>query len=262
MRELYAAALPANVWNWVAVWRHNYLAWKRVAFASVLGNLADPMIYLFGLGFGFGIMVGRVDGASYIAFLAAGMVATSAMTSATFETIYAAFSRMHVQRMWEAILCTRLTLGDIILGELAWAATRAFFAGIAVMAVATVLGYAAWSSILYASPAIALTGLAFASLAMILAALAPSHDYFVFYQTLVLTPMVLLSGVIFPISKLPAVFCDVARFLPLAHSVDLIRPPMLGRPVDCIALHIGALCICTVLPFFLSVALLRRRLMS
>ncbi|MBB5469696.1 lipooligosaccharide transport system permease protein [Paraburkholderia sp. CI2] len=262
MREFYAAALPANVWNWVAVWRHNYLAWKKVAFASILGNLADPMIYLFGLGFGFGIMVGRVDGASYIAFLAAGMVATSAMTSATFETIYAAFSRMHVQRMWEAILCTRLTLGDIVLGELAWAATRAFFAGIAVMVVATVLGYAAWSSILYALPAIALTGLAFASLAMILTALAPSHDYFVFYQTLVLTPMVLLSGVIFPISKLPAVFCDVARFLPLAHSVDLIRPAMLGRPVGSVALHTGALCICTVLPFFLSVALLRRRLMS
>ncbi|MGF6878580.1 ABC transporter permease [Paraburkholderia sp. MM5477-R1] len=262
MREFYAAALPANVWNWVAVWRHNYLAWKKVAFVSVLGNLADPMIYLFGLGFGFGIMVGRVDGASYIAFLAAGMVATSAMTSATFETIYAAFSRMHVQRMWEAILCTRLTLGDIVLGELAWAATRAFFAGIAVMVVATVLGYAAWSSILYALPAIALTGLAFASLAMILTALAPSHDYFVFYQTLVLTPMVLLSGVIFPISKLPAVFCDVARFLPLAHSVDLIRPAMLGRPAGSVALHIGALCICTVLPFFLSVALLRRRLMS
>ncbi|MBC8740170.1 nodulation protein NodJ [Paraburkholderia sp. UCT31] len=262
MREFYAAALPANVWNWVAVWRHNYLAWKKVAFASILGNLADPMIYLFGLGFGFGIMVGRVDGASYIAFLAAGMVATSAMTSATFETIYAAFSRMHVQRMWEAILCTRLTLGDIVLGELAWAATRAFFAGIAVMVVATVLGYAAWSSILYALPAIALTGLAFASLAMILTALAPSHDYFVFYQTLVLTPMVLLSGVIFPISKLPAVFCDVARFLPLAHSVDLIRPAMLGRPVGSVAVHTGALCICTVLPFFLSVALLRRRLMS
>ncbi|MGF6605750.1 lipooligosaccharide transport system permease protein [Paraburkholderia sp. WSM4175] len=262
MREFYAAALPANVWNWVAVWRHNYLAWKKVAFASILGNLADPVIYLFGLGFGFGIMVGRVDGASYIAFLAAGMVATSAMTSATFETIYAAFSRMHVQRMWEAILCTQLTLGDIVLGELAWAATKAFFAGIAVMVVATVLGYSAWSSILYASPAIALTGLAFASLAMILAALAPSHDYFVFYQTLVLTPMVLLSGVIFPISKLPAVFCDVARFLPLAHSVDLIRPAMLGRPVSSVALHIGALCVCTVLPFFLSVALLRRRLMS
>ncbi|MBB5462548.1 ABC transporter permease [Paraburkholderia sp. Cpub6] len=262
MKEFYAAALPANVWNWVAVWRHNYLAWKKVAFVSVLGNLADPMIYLFGLGFGFGIMVGRVDGASYIAFLAAGMVATSAMTSATFETIYAAFSRMHVQRMWEAILCTRLTLGDIVLGELAWAATRAFFAGIAVMVVATVLGYAAWSSILYALPAIALTGLAFASLAMILTALAPSHDYFVFYQTLVLTPMVLLSGVIFPISKLPAVFFDVARFLPLAHSVDLIRPAMLGRPAGSVALHIGALCICTVLPFFLSVALLRRRLMS
>ncbi|TCU32874.1 ABC transporter permease [Rhizobium azibense] len=261
MRELCAAALPANAWNWIAVWRRNYLAWKKVALASILGNLADPMIYLFGLGFGLGVIVGRVDGTSYVAFLAGGMVATSAMTSATFETIYAAFARMHAQRTWEAILYTQLTLGDIVLGELAWAATKAFLAGTGITIVAAVLGYAAWPSILYALPVIALTGLAFASLAMVITALAPSYDYFVFYQTLVLTPMLFLCGAVFPITQLPDIFQQAARFLPLAHAIELIRPAMLGRPADSMGLHIGALCIYAVLPFFLSAALFRRRLM-
>ncbi|TIX97880.1 MAG: nodulation protein NodJ, partial [Mesorhizobium sp.] len=107
----------------------NHLAWKKVAFASMLGTLADPMIYLFGLGTGLGLLVGRIEGASYIAFLAAGMVATSAMTASTFETIYAVFGRMRDQGTWEAILHTQLTLGDIVLGELTWAATKAFLAG-------------------------------------------------------------------------------------------------------------------------------------
>ncbi|MBB4276584.1 ABC transporter permease [Rhizobium mongolense] len=261
MRELCAAALPANAWNWIAVWRRNYLAWKKVALASILGNLADPMIYLFGLGFGLGVIVGRVDGTPYVAFLAGGMVATSAMTSATFETIYAAFARMHAQRTWEAILYTQLTLGDIVLGELAWAATKAFLAGTGITIVAAVLGYAAWPSILYALPVIALTGLAFASLAMVITALAPSYDYFVFYQTLVLTPMLFLCGAVFPITQLPDVFQQAARLLPLAHAIELIRPAMLGRPADSMGLHIGALCIYAVLPFFLSAALFRRRLM-
>ncbi|NRP75889.1 Inner membrane transport permease YadH [Ensifer psoraleae] len=261
MGEAFAAVLPANAWNWAAVWRRNYLAWKKVALASILGSLADPMISLFGLGTGLGIMIGRVEGTSYIAFLAAGMVATSAMVASTFETIYAAFSRMHDRRTWEAILYTRLTLGDILLGELAWAATRALLAGAAIAFVAAVLGYAAWPSVLYALPVIALTGLAFASLAMIVAALAPSYDYFVFYQTLVTTPMMFLSGAFFPLTQLPGALQQVGRFLPLAHSIDLIRPAMLDRPADGIALHIGALCIYAVLPFFISTALFRRRLM-
>ncbi|PAQ09970.1 ABC transporter permease [Mesorhizobium temperatum] len=261
MGEDFAAALPANAWNWVAVWRRNYLSWKKIALASMLGNLADPLIYLFGLGTGLGMMVGRVEDASYVAFLAAGMVATSAMTASTFETIYAAYPRMHEQRIWEAILYTQLTLGDIVLGELAWAATKAFLAGTAIAIVAAVVGYAAWPSLLYVLPAIALTGFAFASLAMVVTALAPSYQYFVFYQSLFLTPMLFLSGAVFPVTQLSDTFQQVAHFLPLAHSIDLIRPEMLDRPAGGIALHIGALCLYAVLPFFLSMVLLRRRLM-
>ncbi|QPB24634.1 ABC transporter permease [Rhizobium sp. 007] len=256
-----ATALPASGLNWVSVWRRNYLAWKKAALASILGNLADPMIYLFGLGAGLGVMVGRVDGVSYAAFLAAGMVATSAMTAATFETIYATFARMQGQRIWEAMLYTQLRLSDVVLGEMAWAATKASLAGTGIGIVAAMLGYAHWSSLLYALPVIALTGLAFASLAMVVTALAPSYDYFIFYQTLVITPMLFLSGAVFPVDQLPVAFQQATRFLPLAHSIDLIRPMMLGRPVFNIGLHIGALCIYIVVPFFLSTALLRRRLM-
>ncbi|CCV09381.1 Nodulation protein J [Mesorhizobium metallidurans STM 2683] len=261
MREGLAAALPANAWNWIAVWRRNYLAWKKVAFASLLGTLADPMIYLFGLGTGLGLMVGRVEGASYIAFLAAGMVATGAMTASTFETIYAVFSRMRDLGTWEAILHTQLTLGDIVLGELAWAATKAFLAGTAITIVAATLGYAAWTSVPYVLPVVALTGFAFASLAMVVIALAPSYHYFIFYQTLVITPMLFLSGAVFPVGQLPGAFQRLAAFSPLANSIDLIRPVMLGHAADNVGLHIGALCMYAVLPFFLSAALFRRRLM-
>lgn len=261
MRMTYGAAMPANALNWVAVWRRNYLAWRKVALASLIGNLADPMTNLLGLGFGLGLIVGRVNGTSYIDFLVGGMVATSAMTSASFETIYATFARMHTQRTWEAMLCTQLTLGDILLGEVAWAASKALLAGTGITIVAAGLGYAAWPSMLYALPAIVLTGFVFASLAMVVVSLAPSYDYFVFYQTLVLTPMVFLCGAVFPTTELPAAFQLVAGLLPLEHSIALIRPAMLGRPVGGVGIHIVALCIYAVVPFMLSVALLLRRLM-
>ncbi|MGY4626954.1 ABC transporter permease [Bradyrhizobium sp. USDA 4486] len=261
MGERYAAVMPANAYNWIAVWRRNFLAWRKVALASLLGNLADPMTNLFGLGFGLGLIMGQVEGTSYIAFLAAGMVAISAMTSATFETLYAAFARMDAKRTWEAVLFTQLTLGDIVLGELVWAASKSVLAGTAIGIVAAMLGYASWTSIFCAIPTIALTGLVFASLAMVVIAIAPTYDYFVFYQSLILTPMVFLCGAVFPITQLPSSFQHLAGLLPLAHSVGLIRPVMLERGVGDAALHVGALCLYAVFPFFISTMLLRRRLL-
>ncbi|WP_118178953.1 ABC transporter permease [Paraburkholderia phosphatilytica] len=254
-------ALPATPFNWVSVWRRNYLVWRKLALASMFGNLADPMIYLFGLGFGLGLMVGHVDGVSYIAFLAAGTVASSVMMSASFEAMYSGFSRMHVQRTWEAIMHTPLSLGDVVLGEVMWAGSKALLSGAAIMLVAGVLGYATFPSMLIALPVIALAGLAFASVAMIVTALAPSYDFFMFYQTLALTPMLLLSGVFFPLAQLPAAARAVAQVLPLANAVELIRPAMLGRPLDDPWLHLGVLAAYTVVAFLIAAVLFRRRMM-
>lgn len=255
------AALPSDATKWIAVWRRNYLVWRKLAIASMFGNLADPMIYLFGLGFGLGLMVGHVDGVSYIAFLAAGTVSSSVMMSASFESMYSGFSRMHVQRTWEAIMHTPLSLGDIVLGEIVWAASKAMLSGAAIMLVAGALGYASFPSMLLALPVIALSGLAFASCAMIVTALAPSYDFFMFYQTLVLTPMLLLSGVFFPITQLPAAAQHVTLMLPLAHAVALIRPAMLGRPIENAELHLLVLVVYVVVPFAVATVLFRRRMM-
>ena len=43
--------------RWVAVWRRNMLVWRKLMAASVLSNLADPLIMLFGLGYGLGALL-------------------------------------------------------------------------------------------------------------------------------------------------------------------------------------------------------------
>ncbi|MDR3400013.1 MAG: ABC transporter permease [Pandoraea sp.] len=250
-----------GVTPWMGVWRRNFLVWRKLAIASMFGNLADPMIYLFGLGFGLGMMVGEVDGTSYIAFLAAGTVGSSVMFSASFESMYSGFSRMHVQRTWEALMHTPLTLGDVVLGEVVWAASKAVLSGLAILVVASVLGYARIDSLPVVLPAVLLAGLAFASLAMVMTALAPSYDFFMFYQTLVMTPMLLLSGVFFPLSQLPAAARHVTEWLPLAHAVALIRPAMLGRAIDLPWLHAGALAVYVIAGFAVALVLLRRRIL-
>ncbi|MDF9430089.1 nodulation protein NodJ [Cupriavidus gilardii] len=252
---------PLNLRNWTMVWYRNYRVWRKLAIPSMFGNLADPMIYLFGLGFGLGLLVGRVDGVSYIAFLAAGTTASSVMMSASFESMYSAFSRMHVQRTWEAIMHAPLTLGDVVLGEVVWAASKAVLSGVAIMLVASALGYAQMPNALLALPVIALAGIAFASLAMIVTALAPSYDFFMFYQTLVMTPMLLLSGVFFPLEQLPPGAQAATQVLPLAHAVALIRPLMLGRPAEQVGLHVAVLAAYALVALVVAMVLLRRRML-
>ena len=138
MAERYA--LPRLSLRFVHIWRRNRLVWRKLAIPSMLGNLADPMLYMLGLGYGLGAMLPEVGGMPYIAFLAAGTVCSSTMMSASFEAMYASFSRMHVQRTWDAIMNAPVTLDDVVLGEAVWAASKSLLSGIAVLAVAWALG--------------------------------------------------------------------------------------------------------------------------
>ena len=127
--------MPELSLRWTAVWRRNQLVWRKLAIASVLGNIADPLLYMVALGYGIGSFVPEVGGMKYIVFIATGMVCQSAMFTASFEAMYSAFSRMHVQKTWDAILNTPLGLTDVVAGELFWAATKSLFSGAAILVV-------------------------------------------------------------------------------------------------------------------------------
>lgn len=246
----------------IAVFRRNLLVWRKLAIPSVLGNLADPMIYLFGFGYGLGSLLPRVGGVSYITFLAAGTVCASTMNAASFEALYSAFSRMHVQKTWEAILNAPVSLDDVLAGEWLWAAAKATLSGLAILLVVAGFGFVASPLALWAIPVIFLTGLAFAALGLIVTALAPSYDFFMYYFTLFVTPMMLLCGVFFPVEQLPPVLQRVAAALPLAHAVQLVRPLLLGEVPQHVLLHLAALLATAGAAFWLALVLARRRLLS
>jgi lipooligosaccharide transport system permease protein len=132
--------------RWVSVWRRNMLVWRKLFAAAVLSNLADPLIMLFGLGYGLGALLPSVEGMSYVAFFAAGQLCTATMFTASFESMFSGFSRMHGQKTWDAILYAPLTIDDIVAGEIVWAASKAWLTGSTILGVAALFGLAssAW----------------------------------------------------------------------------------------------------------------------
>ena len=111
-----------------------------------------------------------------------------------------------------------LTLEDVVLGELVWAASKSLLSGLAILLVIWALGLTHSPLSLWVLPVVALIGLAFAGLGLIINALAPSYDFFMYYFTLFITPTTLLSGVFFPMDQLPALARSIAAWLPLAHG--------------------------------------------
>ncbi|MBI5429701.1 MAG: ABC transporter permease [Nitrosomonadales bacterium] len=242
------------------IWRRHMLVWRKVAATSIIGHIADPMIYLLGLGYGLGSLLPEMGGTSYMVFLAAGTICYSTMNSASFEALYSGFARMHEQRTWEAIMNTPVTLDDIVLAEILWAASKSLMSGVAVLIVAVLLGLTHSALSLWLIPLALLVGLCFAALGLVMTALAPSYDFFMYYFTLVVTPMMLLCGVFFPVAQLPPFWQAAAQALPLTHAVDIARPLMSGAVPPGLWLHIAVLLAYALTGFYVSLVLFRRRL--
>jgi lipooligosaccharide transport system permease protein len=184
------------------------------------------------------------------------------MMSASFEAMYSGFSRMHVQKTWDAIMNAPVTLDDVVLGETVWAASKSFLSGMAVLLVAWALGLTHSALALWAIPIVFLTGLTFAGMGLVMTALSPSYDFFMYYFTLVITPMMLVCGVFFPVSQLPGPLQAVTQVLPLSHAVELVRPLMTGVVPSGIALHLAVLAGYAIAGFYIALVLTRRRLLK
>jgi lipooligosaccharide transport system permease protein len=244
----------------LAVWRRNVMVWRRLLGPAILMNFGEPLIYLLGFGLGLGVFVGQVADMPYLAFLASGIVASSAMTTASFEGMYSVFTRMVPQRTYEAILATPLEIDDILAGEMLWCASKGLMSGAAILLVGAGLGVVGSWGALLALPIVFLIGLTFGGMALIMAALANNYDFFSYYFVLLITPMLMLCGVFFPIDSLPGWLQTAVQVLPLSHAVELVRPLVVGLPVAHVWLHLSVLAAYALVAYYLAVVLVRRRL--
>jgi lipooligosaccharide transport system permease protein len=255
-------AFPRVSRRFLPVWRRNVLVWRKLALPSMLGNLGEPLIYMLGLGYGLGALLPDFTGMPYIVFIASGMACSSTMNSATFETLYSSFSRMHVQKTWDAILNAPMNLDDVVLGELVWAVTKAFLSGTAILVVSVALGLVKSPLAIAILLVLPLIGLTFGALGLVVTAISPSYDFFMYYFTLFITPMTILCGVFFPIEQLPAFLQGAAQLLPLTHAVQLVRPLFLGEIPQHVVVHVAVLLFYSAAGFYAATVLFRRRLLK
>jgi lipooligosaccharide transport system permease protein len=166
---------------------------------------------------------------------------------------------MHVQKTWDGIMNAPVTLDDVVMAEMLWAAFKSLFTVTAILCVMLALGISHSPKLLLVLPILLLTGITFSCIALIFNALAKGYDFFTYYFTLFLTPMMFLSGVFFPLEQLPEVVRWIAQALPLANAVALVRPLFLDQWPTQALLHLAVLVAYAGVAFWVALALTRKR---
>jgi lipooligosaccharide transport system permease protein len=252
-------AVPGRWKRVLSVYRRNLLVWRKLAVVSVLGNIADPLITLMAFGYGLGALLPSVQGVPYIEYLAAGSFCMSTMMAASFESLYSAYARSQVQRTWDSIMNAPLSLQDVVLAEWGWAATKAMFSAVAILIVCVLLGVVHSPLALLALPVALMIGLCFSAIGLCFTAVAKGYDFFTYYFTLALTPMVFLSGVYYPKEAFPAWLAWITQFLPLSAAIELARPLFLGHWPERVLFPVLVLVVSTVLALALAMRMMQHR---
>jgi len=196
-------------------------------------TLFGPLLYLAAMGAGVGSLVARNDpatlgGVPYLAYIAPGVVAATAMQTAAAEASWPVMGAMRWMRVYHAQAATPLRVGDVFHGHVLWMLSRVAISSAAVLLAATALQAPRSALTPLALPAAVLTGAAFAAPIAAWSVTQEGDSLFSVLFRLVITPMFLFSGTFFPVETLPAVLRGVAYLTPLWHGADLCRDLVLG----------------------------------
>jgi lipooligosaccharide transport system permease protein len=252
--------LTYRVWS---VWRRDFDVFMKTWKVDFFPPLLEPLFYLVALGYGLGTFVQKIEGLSYIQFIAPALVAISVMNSSFFECTYGSFVRMYYQKTFDGIITTPVNVEEVIAGELLWGATRSLISSTIVLGVIAAFGLVSSPLFILTIPIAFLGGLMFSSMGMCFTAVAPNIDFFNYPGFLFITPMFLLSNTFFPISSFPQVMQSFAvAFLPLVHQVVLTRGLVLGNLQSLMLMSIIWITVVTLFFFVLSINLMKRRLIK
>jgi lipooligosaccharide transport system permease protein len=213
------------------VFTYNAMGYRHTWRGSIFISFISPILFLTAMGVGLGTLVnrGHALGVPYRDFIAPGLLAATAMQTASGEMTYPVMAKTLWMKTYESMLATPLRVLDVVAGELLWAGARLLLVSTIFYVVLLVAGAVRSPLGVLAILAATLTGLAFAAPIYAFSATQSRDLLFSVLFRFVITPLFLLGGTFFPLTRLPAALQAVAWLTPLAHGVDLTRGLTLGQ---------------------------------
>jgi lipooligosaccharide transport system permease protein len=247
--------------------QRNLLVYKH-EWMTIFSGFFEPLFYLLGLGLGLGGMVARVEGVSYTAFVAPGLLASSCLNGAITDGFFNIFFKLRFQKTYDGILATPMRVPDVAFGETLWALTRGSIYAATFLVVVSVMGTMSGQPILLspwaflACPAAILVSASFSAMALCVTSFVTRVEQFDIVMGLIVMPMFLFSGIFFPVSQFPPAFGWAVQAVPLYHAVALLRQLTTGTIQPALIGHLAYLVVAGVAAFWLAMSRLERTLIT
>ena len=209
--------------------------YRRTWRGSVVSSFVMPLLFLTAMGVGLGGYVDDSDGpqtlggVSYLAFIAPGLLATTAMQTAVFESTYPVFGNLKWNKVYSSMTATPLRAVDILNGHLLYVGFRLATTCAVFLVVLAAFGVA--------GSVVGALGALLVAVLVGMACATPVFGYSMWIKTdagfavlfrLGLIPMFLFSGAFFPVAQMPDTIEWLAYVTPVWHGVELCRAFTLG----------------------------------
>jgi len=213
--------------------------------SRVFGSLAQPLFFLFALGFGFGPVFSKAGEGNYIQFLVPGIISMTIIftsISAGMEIIWDKQSGFLKETLVAPV--SRL---NIMIGRTLGGATIATFQGTVVLFLSLIVGFhpISWMLVPLAILIMFLSSLLFTALGTAIASKLDDMQGFQMIMNFLVMPLFFLSGAIFPLDR-TTTLGTIASFDPLSYTVDALRNLLTNIHFFSLARDVSLLAILTI----------------
>jgi ABC-2 type transport system permease protein len=210
-----------------------YVLWLRQlkryvrSRARMVASLGQPLLFLLGLGFGFGPVFQKAGQGNYIQFLAPGVIAMTILFTSIFSGIELIFDRQF--GFLKEMLVAPVPRVLIMAGRTLGGATVSILQGLIVVVICLAAGFRpALSALPAAFLFMVLIAIMFTALGTAIASVLSDFQGFQLVMNFLVMPIFFLSGALFPLNNLPRALDVMATIDPLSYGVDGLRSSLVG----------------------------------
>lgn len=210
--------------TWLAI----YSMWLREVIrflrqkSRLMGALATPLVFWIVLGAGFGKSVATGGDASYLEFFFPGIVVLTVLFTAIYSTISLIEDRQ--QGFLQGVLVAPASRAGVVVGKMLGGTTLAMLEAAILILLAPLVGLdIGWSGMAAGLAVLLPIAFALTGLGLVIAWSMESTAGFHAIMNLLLMPMWMLSGAVFPAATAHPVLRVIMIINPLAYGLDGLR---------------------------------------
>jgi len=210
-----------------AIWLREFKVFQRER-SRVVSAIAQPIIWLFLLGYGLGATVDEsaISGLSYQEFLFPGIVSMSVMFGTVFYGLYIVWDRK--VDVLKEVLVAPVSRVTVFFGKVLGGATDAMITASILLVLGVGLIGLSPAGVVAGIGIGALLAVGMVSIGLTLGSFFESFEGFQVVVTFMVFPLFFLSGALFPIEGLDPAFAAAVQLDPVTYAVDAMRGVLVG----------------------------------